>query len=500
MIVGGGTTGSALAGLLAERSGESLLVLEAGPDFGPYGRGDWPQDVLDATWLCESHQLGYASDDGYRGRRIEFQRAAMIGGCSSHNGCAAIWGSRLDYDALAASGLEGWSRADVEPLLAAASERMRVRIPEEAELAPFHRAALASLEALGAPRVHDLNDLDADTGVAPSPSNIVDGVRWNAALAYLEAVRTLPSLQIAGGAPAERLLVSDGRVRGVVVRRGDAHVTVEADRVIVCAGAYDSPALLLRSGIGPAADLRALGIPVVADLPVGENLHDHPALELQFAGTPELQRACAEHAASGAFAPIEGVIAKLRSRHCAPEGFDLHVYPVGGVLRDGTSEFWIPVACLTPRSRGRVRLTSADGTVAPAIDHAYLSDPDGHDHAVLRDGVEIARELARSGPFADVLGAELAPTAGRAPREAVDATVAHYYHPAGTCAMGPVVDARLRVHGVEGLHVADCSVFPVVPRANTCIPAVLVAHRLADWLAPGAAIPPGGVEPPPLGL
>jgi choline dehydrogenase len=482
LIVGGGTTGAALAGLLAERSDESILVLEAGPDFGPYGGGGWPSDVLDATWLAQSHQCGYASDDGYHGRRVEFPRAAMIGGCSSHNGCAAIWGSALDYDGLAAGGFAGWSRAEVEPLLRAASERMRVRIPGEAELAPFHRAALASLVALGVPRVHDLNDLDEDIGVAPSPVNIADGVRWNAALAYLDPVRDRASLRIAGEAPVERLLVRAGRVHGAVAHHGGAEVAVEADRVIVCAGAYDSPALLLRSGIGPADDLRALGIPVVADLPgVGANLHDHPAIELGFAGTPELRAACGEHAAGGAFAPIEGVIAKLRSGQCGDHGFDLHVYPVGGLVPGG-QEFWIPVACMTPRSRGRIRLAAADGTVAPLIDHAYCSDADGHDHAVLRDGVEIARALAGGGPFAELLGDETAATAGLAPGAAVDAVVAHYYHPAGTCAMGAVVDERLRVHGVAGLHVADCSVFPTVPRANTCIPAVLVAHRLAGWL------------------
>jgi choline dehydrogenase len=483
IIIGGGTTGAALAGLLAERSDESILVLEGGPDFGVLADGGWPGDVLDATWLSSSHQLGYASDDGYRGRRIEFPRAGMIGGCSSHNGCAAIWGSALDYDALAAAGCEGWSRAEVEPLLREANERMRVRIPAEDELAPFHRAALASMVALGVPRVGDLSDLDADTGVAPSPGNIVDGVRWNAALAYLDPVRGRAGLRICGDAPVERLLIEGGRARGVVVRRGRERPEIAAGRVIVCAGAYDSPALLLRSGIGPAGDLRALGIPVVADLPgVGANLHDHPATELPYGGTPELRGACREHAASGAFVPIEGVIAKLRSSVCGPEGFDLHLYPVGGVVADGI-EFWLPVACMAPRSRGSVRITSADGSAPPLLDHAYLSDPEGHDRAVLASGVEIARELARSGPFADLLGDELAPTAGLPAGEAVDATVAHYYHPAGTCAMGSVVDSRLRVHGVEGLHVADCSIFPVVPRANTCIPAVLVAHRLAGWLA-----------------
>jgi choline dehydrogenase len=482
VIVGAGTTGAALAGLLAERSDEHIVVLEAGPDFGALAGGAWPPDVLDATWLCTSHQLGYASDDGYRGRRIEFPRAGMVGGCSSHNGCAAIWGSALDYDALAAGGCEGWSRAEVEPLLQEANRRMRVRIPEEDELAPFHRAALASLLALGVPRVRDLNDLDADLGAAPSPVNIVGGMRWNSALAYLDPVRDRTTLAIVGDAAAERLLIEGGRVRGVVVRRGRERPVIAAGRVIVCAGAYDSPALLLRSGIGAADDLRALGIPVVADLPgVGANLHDHPAFELPYAGTDELREACRAHAASGAFAPVEGVIAKLRSERCGDEGFDLHLYPVGGVVQDGM-EFWLPVACMTPRSRGSVRITSADGTVPPLLDHAYLSDAEGHDQAVLRSGVEIARELARSGPFDDLLGDELAPTAGLPAGEAVDATVAHYYHPSGTCAMGSVLDPRLRVHGVEGLHVADCSVFPTVPRANTCIPAVLVAHRLADWL------------------
>ena len=358
---------------------------------------------------------------------------------------------------------------------------MRVRIPEEAELAPFHRAALASLMALGVPRVHDLNDLDADIGVAPSPVNIAEGVRWNAALAYLDPVRDRASLRICGDAPVERLLVRRPGARRRARRAGE-HVRVEAERMIVCAGAYDSPALLLRSGIGPADDLRALGIPVVADLPgVGANLHDHPAIELGFAGTPELRAACSEYAASGAFAPIEGVIAKMRSSLCAPRA---STCTSTGRRRGARRrcEFWIPVACMTPRSRGRVRLAAAAGTVAPVIDHAYCSEPEGHDHAVLRDGVEIARALARSGPFGELLGEETETTAALAPRDAVDAIVAHYYHPAGTCAMGPVVDERLRVHGIDGLHVADCSVFPTVPRANTCLPAVLVAHRLADWL------------------
>ena len=358
LIVGGGTTGSALAGLLAERTAESVLVLEGGPDFGSYADNGWPPDVLDATWLAESHQLGYASDDGYRGRRIEFQRAGMIGGCSSHNGCAAIWGSRLDYDGLAAAGFEGWSRAEVEPLLRAAGERMRVRIPAEAELAPFHRPRWRRSSRSARPRVHDLNDLDADTGVAPSPANIVDGVRWNAALAYLDPVRGRPLAAHlrprARRAPARRRRAGARRRRAA---RGRARRPSQAERVIVCAGAYDSPALLLRSGIGPARG------PAGARHPRrrrparawARTSTTTPPSSSRSSGTPELRRACEEYAASGAFAPVEGVIAKLRSGQCAPEGFDLHVYPVGGSCATAL-EFWIPVACMTPRSRGSVRM------------------------------------------------------------------------------------------------------------------------------------------------
>ena len=346
-------------------------------------------------------------------------------------------GSALDYDGLAASGLDRWSRAEVEPLLRAAGERMRVRIPDEADLAPFHRASLASLVAAGVPRVDDLNDLDADTGAAPFPANIVDGVRWNAALAYLDPVRDRPSLHIAGDSPAERLVVEGGRVRGAIVRRAGEHLTVNAGRTIVCAGAYDSPALLLRSGIGPAADLRALGIPVAVDLPgVGANLHDHPAFELPYGGTPELRRACEEYAASGAFAPIEGVIAKLRSGQCAAGGFDLHIYPVGGVMRDGSCEFWFPVACMTPRSRGSVRLRSADGTVGPLLDHAYPAIPTATTTRCFRDGVEIARGWPAAGPSAicSATSSRRRPGSTRARRSTPRSP--HYYHPAGTCAMG----------------------------------------------------------------
>lgn len=192
--------------------------------------------------------------------------------------------------------------------------------------------------------------------------------------------------------------------------------------------------------------------------------------------------------------PEEQTIAKLRSSRCT-EAFDLHIYPEGGPYADGRSGwvFQVPVACMTPRSRGTLRLRDADPEAAPILDHNYLGDPDGADLAVLTDGVEVARRLIEAANTDGRLGepVNLSPAIiARADLEAwVRADVAHYYHPAGTCKMGPagdpqaVVDPRGRIHGLDGLYVADCSVMPQVPRANTNIPAAVVGARIGGWLA-----------------
>ena len=496
VVVGGGTSGSVVAGLLAEASDETVLVLEAGPDYGALADRHWPPDLLDARAISYSHDWGYDSGSTYPQRTVPFERARVIGGCSSHNGCAAIWGHRRDYDDWAAAGLGGWSTADLLPFFASAARRARVRNYASAEVTPFHRRCLEAAASLGLPLTDDLNDLDENEGMAASPVNISSGVRWNAALAYLDPVRGRPNLSVVGNAAVDRVVVRDGRAVGVVVLGPDGPVEVSAGRVVVSGGTYGSPAILLRSGIGDPEALRRLGIASVAGLRgVGRNLHDHPAVTLQHAGSAGLVSEMQAFAAAN-WMPEEQTIAKLRSRvHPADEtGFDLHIYPVGGPDpgEPGGWRWQFPVACMTPRSRGSVALASADPTVAPLIDHGYLSDPDGHDRAVLVDGVRIARELAAQPALGPVLGAETKPgPAARTEREVaawVDASVAHYYHPVGTCAMGTdpdagaVVDARGRVHGVDGLVVADCSVIPTVPRANTNIPAFVVGERIASWL------------------
>ncbi len=482
VVIGAGTAGAALAGTLAARSDEQILVLEAGPDYGPFDLAAWPADLLDARLLATSHQWGYDSAETYPDRVLSFDRARVMGGCSAHNGCAAIVGHRLDYDAWAAAGCDGWSTAELAPVFAAALEQLKVKPPAEDDVTPFQRAFLEAAPAIGIPRA-DLNDWDEPVGIAPSPVNISGRVRWNAAFAWLDPVRDRPNLTIAGDAIVDRLAVSAGRVRAVEVIRDGRRATVECARVVLCGGAYGSPLILERSGIGDPAVLATHGIDVTHPLPgVGRNLHDHPAVELHFSGTAEILHRMYTFAQDH-WLPEEQVIAKARSRHC-DEGFDLHIYPVAGPSEDGW--FWVvPVACMTPRSRGEIHVSGADTEAQPRIDHRFLSDPDGHDLAVLADGVRIVRELASTEPVASLIGAERDPLEAE---EFVRTKVEHYYHPAGSCQMGAssdpaaVVDSGGRVHGLDGIYVADCAVCPTVPRANTNIPAAVIGLKVADSL------------------
>ncbi len=496
IVVGGGTSGAVVAGLLAEHSEQTVFVLEAGPDFGPLAGDGWPADLKDASAIGVSCDARYDSEQTYADRLVRFQRARVIGGCSSHNGCAAIWGSRIDYDGWAARGLDGWATDDLLPLFREANRRMRVRIYEREEITPFQQACLDAASAAGVPLVADLNDLDEDQGMAASPVNIWQGIRWNTAFAYLDPVRQKPNLTVAGNAPVYRIVVAHGRAVAVEIIVDGRIERVDAGRIVVSGGAYESPAILLRSGIGDPSELETLGIRPVHDLlGVGRNLHDHPSVSLLFQGTPHLERRMIAFGERH-WRPEEQTIAKLRSPHypAGEAGFDLHVYPVGGPDPDDLSGWrWsFPVACMTPRSRGSVRLRSADPSSTPLIDHRYVTDEDGHDRAVLLAGAELARDIASRDPLRDLIGAEIAPGPSFADQAGIEAWIAgsceHYYHPVGTCAMGiaadpqAVTDARGKVHGIDGLFVADCSIMPVVPRANTNIPAVVVGERIGRWL------------------
>jgi choline dehydrogenase len=462
VVVGGGTAGAVVAARLAQ-AGADVLVLEAGPDPGPFGDPRWPADLLDAS------ELGTSYDWGFKGDGIGFERARVLGGCSAHNGAVQTWGHRADYDGW---GLPGWSADELRPLFERSSAQQRVRTYAVAELTPFQAAWYAAGPGVGLPHLTHTNDLDETVGIAPESVNIVDGVRWNTAFSYLDPVRD--RVRIAGDALVDRVVVEGGRATGVIA----GGETIRAGLVVVAGGTYGSPAVLLRSGIGPAADLRALGIDVVADLPVGENLNDQPFMLLRWDGTPELERAMAAAADAG-WAPDEQVMAKVASS-VDPGCFDLHFMPFSPIA-DGRRRWCAGVAVLLPRSRGRVWLTSRDPEALPGVDHAFLSDPEGHDIAVLGEGVAMLRELAAQPELARLLGPEAHPGEVDLPAH-LAANPDNYWHPVGTCAMGSVTDERGRVHGVEGLVVADASLMPVVPRATTHMPTTVIGERIAACL------------------
>jgi choline dehydrogenase len=304
---------------------------------------------------------------------------------------------------------------------------------------------------------------------------------------------------VAGDALVERVLVRGGRAAGVAVRVGQRLVEIRASRVVLSAGAFGSPAILLRSGVGPADELTAIGVNPTLDLPgVGRNLHDQPCIELWYEGSGELAGLMERHQAETGWRPNEQVLAKFPSADCR-QGFDMHIYPVGGYSQDASTWFWfLGAACLAPLSRGSLRLTGSDPGDKLLIDHRYLSDPGGYDRARLAEGVERLREIADAPELRRLLGREARPGPGVMGRQAIESFIDHaavdYYHPAGSCKMGPasdpdaVVDADGRVHGIEGLYVADASIMPAVTSGNTNVPTAVIGERIARSLL-GLALP-----------
>jgi choline dehydrogenase len=487
VVVGAGTSGCVVAGRLVAESDAHVVLVEAGPDYGPRSSGRWPADLLDGGALVTSHDWGYGSGEIPRREPIPFPRARVIGGCSSHNGCVVAVGCPADYDDWAvATGDDRWRAGAIRPALARALERLSVRTYREDEVGPFHRACLDAAAVLGLPRADDLDDLDGGVGFGVEPVNIDGGVRVNAAFAYVDPARARSNLTILDRALCDRV-VSTGAGVEVLVRRDGREVRIGARTVVLSAGAYGSPAILQRSGVGDPADLQAAQVATVVDLPgVGRNLHDHPIVELEFAGSERLRDLLVESAAAR-FTPEEQTLGKLRSSR-ATGPYDLHLFPVAAHPHSLLAgRVLLAVAAMEPRSRGRMAIVSADPEVSPVIDHGYLSDPDGTDTAVLREGMERARELAVTEPLRALIGAETPPSSD-SPIEQIHA---HYYHPVGTCAMGAeadplaVCDGRGRVRGFEGVVVADCSLMPVVPRANTNLPAVIVGERIAELVLAG---------------
>jgi choline dehydrogenase len=488
IVVGAGTGGAACAGTLAHHSDESVLVLEAGPDYGPFDPAAWPRDMLDAKSIPLSHDWGLVSA---LPQGLDLPRARIVGGCSAHNGCTAARSARADYDGWAAAGNPGWDAGTVEPLLDWAHDRFRVRRYRMEELTVAQAAFVNAGVHTGLPFADDLDDLEAGPGIGPMPVNIVDGVRWNAAFAFLDPVRGRPNLSLADRVAVNRVLISQGTAVGVeVTDPAGRTATIRAGRVIVAAGTYHSPALLQRSGIGAAAALRGLGIDVVADRPgVGGHLLDHACVELDFVGRPGL----AGELAAQAWNPDEQTVGRARSSRCDDGPYDIHVFMVAGANsgHPGLPPISLYGGAMRAVSEGQVAITSPDPMANPKVDHCYGTDPSGHDRAVLAEALDLLRKLTRDPGLRDVFGAEHRPD-----RDPL-ASIVSYCHPAGTCKMGPaadpgaVVDATGAVHGLAGLYVCDASIMPDITRGNINLPTAMIGARVACGLlglAPAQAV------------
>ena len=438
LVLGGGAAGCALAGRLSEDPGRTVCLVEAGPDYGHLSEGRWPADILDTRWLALESHLWERDDPDDRSQA----RARILGGCSAHNACVLLEGSPADYEWGG-----DWTYEAFAPYLRRAYETLCGHVLTDEELTPWHRA------------FRDAGHRDSIV----HPVNIVDGIRWHAGFAYVDPARARENLTILADTLVDRVLLEDGRAVGALAGARE----LRADTVVVSASAYGSPAILLRSGIGPEGE--------VAQLPVGEGLVDHVGTGAAWEPTELLLAKTAAHEAEHGLYMGQVTIATA-SRSCPPGVRDLFLFPA----LDVGPEISGAAFAMKPLSRGSVRLSGPEPETPLAIDHGFLRDE--RDIEVLAEGFERLRELAASPEVAPYVRSELRPGDVVGAEEHVRATARGFFHPVGTCAIGSVLDERCRVLGYENLYVVDGSAIPEIPAANTNLTTVALAERAAEWL------------------
>jgi choline dehydrogenase len=457
VVLGGGAAGCVLAARLSENPDRTVCLVEAGPDYGHFVDDGWPADLRDARALAFSHSWEADPPDD----RSQL-RARVIGGCSAHNACVAIRGAPVDYE-----WSDDWTYTTIEPFLARAEQQLGVRTPREVDLSPWQRAFLEA--------ARDLEPFRA----SPHPVNVRGAfTRWHAGFAYLDDARHRPNLTILDRAVADRVLRAGGAVTHARVIREGAPLDLEAGAVILACGAYGSPLVLQRSGIGPAAELDRLGVPLAADLPVGEGLIDHPGVGLAWKATSRLEHDMEAFAHKRAVFSAQ-VTVMAQSSSCEPDCWDVFLFP--SVEPGAAPKSWDVTAAafaMKPRSRGRVRARTTDPERPPEIAHGFLVDP--ADALPIVEGAYLLRQIAESEHVRPYAARELRPGPKAHLGRYVEQSVRGFFHPVGTCALGRVCDDHGRVHGFGNLHVADASFIPDIPRANTHLTTLAVAERLAE--------------------
>ena len=524
IVAGAGSAGCVLARRLAQ-TGASVILLEAG---GP----DRTRLVRQPGMIAIFHNvpaLKKRLDWGYYtvpqasalGRRIPQPRGRVLGGSGSINGMVFVRGNRQNYDDWAAAGCPGWSYADVLPSFkrfedwADGATALRgsggpVKVTRQKDLTPASQAFIEALAATAG--VKQIDDYNAETqeGVGVCQQNASGGLRYSTSIGYLDH-HSLPNLTVTTRALITKVLIDQGRATGVEVTTAEGRTTIRATReVILSAGVYGSPQLLMLSGVGPAGHLREHGITVVADLPVGDNLHDHLFVPMTYCMTSARNRGTTPYFVGGILAEairhdswmgrtVFEVVGFVRSPQATQiPDLQIHVLPWSYPFPnqdsperhkvDKRSALTVMPTLIYPKSRGTLRLASADPAAAPLIDPAYLTEPD--DTRLLLDGMELIRATMASKLIADQVSLELSPGSAYPDRAALARELPNratsVYHAVGTCRMGTderaVVDPELRVRGIDGLRVADASIMPSIPGGNTNAPAMMIGEHAASLI------------------